>query len=65
MRSVAVRVTHEDDAALGKWRKILGDNSVIRLGKGSRNGIEAIVVRGRPGELLRRADALGIHLTME
>ena len=69
MRSVGVRVVYEDDAALGMFRRVLGESSTIRLKKGSRNGIEAVELRGRRGskdeDLLRRADALGIHLVIE
>ena len=65
MRSVAVQVTYEDEPALRTWRRILGDSSPVRLGKGPRNGIDAVMVRGRGAELLRRAEDLGIHLMFD
>jgi hypothetical protein len=53
----------------GMWRQMLGDGRELRLVKGPRNGIEAAVLRARPGvrtaEWIGRAEALGIHLILD
>jgi len=72
---VEVAVLYEDEGVLAKWRQFLseapsngGEGPRLQLGKGSRNGIQAIVVRvkkrDRAAALQKRAEALGIPLAM-
>jgi hypothetical protein len=58
-----VRISYEDDAALAMWRQFLDDAPIFQLVKGSKNGIEAVVLNSprESPELLDRAYKLGIR----